>query len=250
MDRSEATKTSFEQHIYGLDTSGLVETEGGLLHPDAAIAFAQLQSAASAAGLDLRIASAYRSFERQLAIWNGKLNGERRVCDEQDRPLEVMNLSIAERVSAVLRFTALPGSSRHHWGTDIDVFDASAVAHGYKVQLSAAEVAVDGCFAPLHNWLDERIESGNSFGFYRPYDQDRGGVAQERWHLSFAPVAAGFAAQFDARGLTRAWDQACQPLMLREYLEPNLDTLLERYVYRVAAPAARLRECVAGSPGF
>ena len=27
------------------------------------------------------------------------------------------------------------------------------------------------------------------FGFYRPYDRDRGGVQPEPWHLSFAPLA-------------------------------------------------------------
>ncbi len=50
-------------------------------------------------------------------------------------------------------------------------------------------------FGPLHDWLDRRISASEAFGFFRPYDLDRGGVAPERWHLSCGPVAASFQRQ-------------------------------------------------------
>ena len=33
-------------------------------------------------------------------------------------------------IETILLWSALPGGSRHHWGTDVDVFDAAAVAPG------------------------------------------------------------------------------------------------------------------------
>ncbi len=36
----------------------------------------------------------------------------------------------AERVAAILVWSALPGASRHHWGTDCDVIDAAALPPG------------------------------------------------------------------------------------------------------------------------
>ena len=57
-------------------------------------------------------------------------------------------------------FSALPGASRHHWGTDIDVYDANAVSSDYVVQLSLKEVGSGGVFDSLHKWLDLLMEEG------------------------------------------------------------------------------------------
>ena len=101
------------------------------------------------------------------------------------------SLSAEQQLHAILRFSAIPGTSRHHWGTDLDVFDAAALPQDYQLQLSPQEVAPGGMFDPLHCWLDQRMAAGEVHGFFRPYGQDRGGVAPERWHLSYAPMAAG-----------------------------------------------------------
>ena len=101
-------------------------------------------------------------------------------------------MSPEEIVFAILRWSALPGGSRHHWGTDFDVIDAAAVPEDFRVQLTPEEVADRGVFGPFHCWLDERIAEGKSYGLFRPYAVDRGGVAPERWHLSYAPRAREF----------------------------------------------------------
>ena len=138
----------------------------------------------------------------------------------------------------MLRFSALPGASRHHWGSDIDVFDAAAVPEGYRPKLDNAEVADDGVFGPLHRWLDERIAAGGSRGFFRPYDLDRGGTAPERWHLSYAPAARDFLGRLSCDLLRKGWDEAAPgELVLRDHLDDCLEELFERFVNRVADPA-------------
>jgi LAS superfamily LD-carboxypeptidase LdcB len=89
-------------------------------------------------------------------------------------------------VDAILCWSAIPGGSRHHWGSDLDVMDAAALPPGYQVQLLTSEYAPDGVFARLTAWLDANM---GRFGFFRPYGSDRGGAGIEPWHLSYAPVA-------------------------------------------------------------
>ena len=156
------------------------------LHKDVIAPFLAMRAAAAADGIDLVAFSSFRDFDRQLAIWNGKFRGDRPLQDRAGRSIDVLALSAAERVAAILWWSALPGASRHHWGTDIDVMDANARPAGYRLQVVPAEYAPDGPFARLTTWLDAHM---HAFGFFRPYASDRGGVSPEPWHLSYAPVA-------------------------------------------------------------
>ncbi|MBY6191526.1 M15 family metallopeptidase [Microbulbifer agarilyticus] len=165
---------------------------GQLMHPEALVAFDQLRRDARDAGFEPKVVSGFRDFERQRRIWNAKAEGVRPVLDSLGRPMDVAGMSPEDILFAILRWSALPGASRHHWGTDFDVIDASALPEGYKVQLTSEEVADEGMFGPFHGWLDARIAAGESYGLFRPYSEDRGGVAPERWHLSYAPRAREF----------------------------------------------------------
>lgn len=217
--------------LTGRDDSHLLALAGGhRLQPAAAAAFTRLQLEAADAGFQLAIASSYRSYERQRLIWNGKAAGQRPVHDDAGNQVSVLALPAAERIRAILRYSALPGTSRHHWGTDLDIYDAAAVPADYALQLTPQEVADDGPFGALHRWLDARMEEGSSEGFYRPYDRDRGGVAPERWHLSYAPVAVSCAGRLTAERLRACWDRDAEPLLLREELEARLPELLAQYV--------------------
>jgi LAS superfamily LD-carboxypeptidase LdcB len=218
------------RQLTGLDDSHLVTLpDGHRLQAEVARAFADLREDAREAGFELAIASSHRSFARQLAIWNGKAGGDRPVYDDSDRPVPLAELPAAQRLHAILRFSALPGASRHHWGTDLDVYDASAVAPDYKVRLSVREVTEGGPFAAFHQWLDARMVAGESRGFYRPYNEDRGGVAPERWHLSHAPASAPCAGKLTAEVLLTCWDES-EPLLLRDEIEADLAAILARYV--------------------
>ena len=134
--------------------TGRVETHlasmpgGHRLQAAAAQAFIALQEDARAAGFELAIASSFRSYSRQLAIWNGKASGQRRVHDDAGRDVDVTALAPGDRLRAILRYSAIPGTSRHHWGTDLDVYDAAVVPAGYQLELSPQEVAPGGLFDP------------------------------------------------------------------------------------------------------
>lgn len=226
-----------EAFLTGRDDSALRARGDLQLLPDVWAAFDALAAEARHAGFDLRVASGYRSFSRQLMIFNAKACGDRPTLDDDDRPVDLEALPLASRIEAILRFSALPGGSRHHFGTDIDVYDAAAMPPHYRLSLCQAEVCAGGLFDPLHCWLDERIASGESHGFYRPYDRDRGGVAPERWHLSYAPLARSFEQSVDGGTLRRCWSApAAASLCWRETLEQQLPALVERYLRRVAPP--------------
>jgi LAS superfamily LD-carboxypeptidase LdcB len=167
-----------------------------------------------------------------LTIWNGKASGARPVHDDGGRTVEMAALSPVEQLYAILRYSAIPGTSRHHWGTDLDIYDTAAVTPDYPLQLSPQEVAAGGVFDPLHCWLDELIATGKSRGFYRPYARDRGGVAPERWHLSYAPLSAGCSEQLTGELLQSCWDceDATAALLLRDEIEAELPHIMERYL--------------------
>ena len=205
---------------------------GARVHRDAVDSFAKLREAAASEGFDLAIFSGFRSFERQLSIWNRKATGQLAVLDSQARPLDINRLGARDLVFAILRWSALPGASRHHWGTDLDVYDRSARPEGYEVELIPAEVDAGGMFAPLHEWLDQRIATDTSFGFFRPYDRDRQGVAPERWHLSFAPLASEYLRLLTIGLLRETLGRA--DLALKNVVLGNLPEIYERFVINAA----------------
>ena len=64
------------RQLTGLDETHLVMlADGHRLQREVARAFTALQSDARNAGFELSIASSFRPFYRQLAIWNGKAAG-------------------------------------------------------------------------------------------------------------------------------------------------------------------------------
>ncbi len=156
------------------------------LHYEAVAAFLSMRDAAAADGIDLVARSSFRDFDTQVTIWNRKWNGERPLYDRKGQLLDRASLSDNAAVDAILYWSAIPGGSRHHWGSDVDVIDAVAVPKDYEVQLVPGEYATDGIFANLTRWLDANMKR---FGFFRPYRTDRGGVSPEPWHLSYAPVS-------------------------------------------------------------
>jgi LAS superfamily LD-carboxypeptidase LdcB len=190
--------------------------------------FRTLRDDAASAGFDIAILSGFRSFDRQLSIWNRKARGELAVLDSNARMLDIATLSPRELVFSILRWSALPGASRHHWGTDIDIYDAAARPPGYEIELIPAEFEGDGMFAPLSEWLDQRIAQRMAHGFFRPYDRDRGGVAPERWHMSYAPIATVYTQALTTENLRQVIESA--DMMLKDVVLENLDEIFVRFV--------------------
>jgi len=215
--------------VLGRDNSAITSFAGAAVHRDIIAPLLALQADAAAAGFDLRVISGYRGFERQRAIWNAKARGERAVLDSGGCALDISQLSNTALVHAILRWSALPGASRHHWGCDIDVYDGAAVAADYAVQLTPGEVADDGVFGAMHQWLDQQFATGRGHGFFRPYDVDRGGIAPERWHLSYAPLAVRCELVHSVDLLAEAL-AAESDLALQETVLAELETIYSRYV--------------------
>ena len=199
------------------------------LHEAVVAPFAALTAAAAQEGIVLQPLSGFRSFERQLAIWNGKCRGERPLLDPLGQPLQAAALSVEQRVAAVLHWSALPGASRHHWGTEIDVIDAAALPQGLAPRLLSEDFAAEGCFARLAAWLDSGVLQ--QFGFYRPYGSWRGGVQPEPWHLSYAPLSGPALQQLQWPMLA----EALQSVDLAEgaWVQQHLPELFACYVSNV-----------------
>jgi len=201
------------------------------LHVHAVTPFLNLRRAARAAGFNLKPVSSFRDFDRQLSIWNAKFNGERPLHDDAGRALEARRMSESERVCAILRWSALPGASRHHWGSDVDLIDANAVPAGYRVRLTAEEFSPSGPFAPLSDWLHTHAAR---FGFFRPFRGVLSGVQAEPWHFSFAPVAESARRALNASVLRAAL--ATAPLMGKEHVMARLDELHAHYLSAIDWP--------------
>ena len=84
---------------------------------------------------------------------------------------------------------------------------------------------------PAAEWLDERIESGTACGFFRPYDADRGGIAPERWHLSYSPVSMECGHLITRQLLRETVEQA--DMKLKQTVLDNLDELVDRFVTNI-----------------
>ena len=145
--------------------------------------------------------------------------------------MEMARLNDGERVAAILAWSALPGASRHHWGTEFDIIDRAALPKGYVVQLVPREYAAGGPFERLGRWLDEHLEG---HGFHRPYRRDLGGVAPEPWHLSCTAVAGEASRRMRLPHLHAAI--ASSTMEGRAAALAELPALYERYVRRVDRP--------------
>jgi LAS superfamily LD-carboxypeptidase LdcB len=203
------------------------DTENQFIHKQVLQPLIDLQVAGREAGFDIKICSAFRSFERQLFIWNGKASGMRPVMDPFGKAINIQELSSWQKIQAILRWSALPGASRHHWGTDFDIFDANAMPENYQIQLTPEEVQGDGLFAPMHDWLDDYLKSEKT-NFYRPYALDKGGIAPERWHLSYRPLADQYAQMLNIDVLSSRLKDS--NLILLDVVLEYLDDIFQRYI--------------------
>lgn len=221
-----------------LELTGRVSTHvvalpelGCTLHHEAAEAVTGLHRAARAAGIELAIVSSFRTFDRQVQIWNAKYAGERPVHARDGSLFDRTRADPNALVDAILAWSALPGASRHHWGTDFDVVDGSVLASGYQPQLVPEEFARGGVFARLAAWLDGNL---GAHGFFRPYRTPRDGVQPEAWHVSYAPIATGALTALSLEVLIEA--VASSGMHGREVVLARIPELYERYVKGVDPP--------------
>lgn len=156
------------------------------VQPEVERAFSEMRCDAEKDGFLIHPLSAFRDFNAQLNIWNMKFSGKRTLLSRDAAPVEQTELSNEILIDTILYWSALPGASRHHWGTEIDVIDNRVQDGNYRAQLIPEEVEEGGVFYDLHCWLNENMKK---FGFFRPYKKYQGGFSAELWHLSYAPIS-------------------------------------------------------------
>lgn len=214
---------------YGLrDPQGpdFVQVEGYVVDRQILPFYNKLKERLAVEGFVLRLESAYRNFERQLSIWNRKANGSLKLLDAQGLPMELPK-DEEKLMYAILIWSALPGASRHHLGTDLDVVDGNACPEGYEVQLTPAEC--EGMFAPFHKKLTELMDAGEAFGFSRVFVPGRGRIQPEKWHIAHLPTSRQYLEQFSLDHLRQIYEKtdiACKSALL-----DNLENLAKDFIY-------------------
>ena len=72
--------------------------------------FIKMREAAEKDGIHLTIISGTRDFYSQKSIWESKYNNYKKD-----------GLSEIEIIKKIMLWSSMPTTSRHHWGTDIDI---------------------------------------------------------------------------------------------------------------------------------
>lgn len=111
------------------------------------------------------IISAERNYNHQAQIWNGKWDHiYQKLKDPQKTAL------------AILKYSSMPGTSRHHWGTD---FDITSLDNKY-FESQSGQI--------LYEWMKHHMAH---YGFCQPYTANRSkGYKEERWHWSYKRIAS------------------------------------------------------------
>ncbi|MFM2608717.1 M15 family metallopeptidase [Vibrio chagasii] len=206
----------------------LIGTKTFLVHSDVIDDLNSLIEAAQLAGFKMEIASGFRDYKRQSLIWNRKFSGEAPILDSDSQPLDASTLTEHQKLSAILRWSALPGASRHHWGCDFDVFARNHLPEGVQLQLEPWEY-LTGHQQVFYQWLSANAAQ---FGFFFPYSQDLGGVAIEPWHISHRNVSELCLSQLSPTLLGKQLKS--KPVLGYEIIMEQLDDIYARFVANIS----------------
>ena len=211
------------EHLVNLPTP---HSTHHFLQAQAMNAFQGLQQSAVKNGFNLQPASSFRDFARQQLIWNGKFNGERKVHDDAGNALDLSRLDDWQKARAILRWSALPGASRHHWGTEIDIFDPDLLPQGQSLQLEPWEYEKGGYFFELSEFLTENLPH---FDFSLPFMQmpAEKKIGREPWHISYIPLAEKAKQLFSAEVLLQAWEK--EEIAGKAALQQHFPQIFEQY---------------------
>ena len=172
--QNEVTKGEF--FLLGkIDLNGTLNS--GLL-PEAYLKFKQMQNDAKKEGVEIEIVSGYRSYQKQKNIWNNKYNQNFK-----------QGIFGTKNINRIIQYSTLPGTSRHHWGTDIDVIDKRFTPKGDL--LMEKNYSENGVYSQLYRWMKK---NSKNYGFYLVYDDSpkRKGFKFEPWHYSYKPLSVTF----------------------------------------------------------
>lgn len=149
---------------------------GMYMRKEAYQSFLKMYEAAQQAGIDLQIRSAARNFDYQKGIWERKWTGETILSTGENAATAFPDSK--DRALKILNYSSMPGTSRHHWGTDIDLNNFNN------------EWFETGKGLRLFQWLQAHA---HEYGFCRPYTakgaERPDGYNEEKWHWSYTPLS-------------------------------------------------------------
>ena len=189
-------KTNMETHLKNLDTDYCMgrfepkvhddftlipikyaDRKGMYLRKDVLVAFESMFVAAQKAGIDLQIKSATRNFDYQKGIWERKWTGATLLSDGTNVAKDIHSPSA--KALKILEYSSMPGTSRHHWGTDIDLnsFNNAFFEKGQGKL--------------IYDWL---TKNAAVYGFCQPYtpkgEKRPNGYNEEKWHWTYKPLGS------------------------------------------------------------
>ncbi|WP_166385607.1 M15 family metallopeptidase [Polaribacter sp. 11A2H] len=144
------------------------------LRKDVLEAFLQMNNAALKEDISFTILSGTRNFNHQKRIWDYKWNDKYK------------SLPPLDRAKKILEFSSMPSTSRHHWGTDIDINSLNNAYFG------------NGKGLKEYNWL---LQNAHIFGFYQVYtskENGRTGYSEEKWHWTYLPLSSLYLTYYNA----------------------------------------------------
>jgi len=162
---NELTGKKALSNLYGKDYK---------LQKEAYFALEKLKKEANRQGVNIRVISAYRNFSHQNRLWSRKYD-------------QFINkgLSPKDAINKVKEYTSIPGTSRHHLGTDVDLSNQGSTKKSDYL-----------------NWMDN---NAHKYGFYRVYTKNklRNGYNYESWHYSYRKLAKPMLEQYIKRNVIK-----------------------------------------------
>ncbi len=183
-----------------------------LLEKETFKAFEKMRKAAMRDGIKIKIISGHRDFERQTLIWNSKFI----------KFTKEFKLKPDEAINEIIRFSTIPGTSRHHWGTEIDIIDEDFKNENNP--LISEKYESGGIFYKLKKWMDL---NSKKFGFYLTYtnDEERKGFEYEPWHYSYKPISKNLLEDLKKNNISKLISDL--EIMGKEYLTKEF---IEKYI--------------------
>lgn len=131
-------------------------------------AFLKMRQLALQSGINLTIISGTRSFSDQRSKWESKWYANEFANLKQNK----------QKTIKLLRWWSMPSTSRHHWGTDIDLNNMNVAYYQ----------TIEG--KKLYNWL---VNNAPKYGFQQPFNANRrSGYQEEKWHWSYVPLSINY----------------------------------------------------------
>jgi hypothetical protein len=199
-----------DEHLLGfVPPPGMIEDPetGHRALPGVMRAFWRFKNQAKTDGWNLILVSAYRSYRDQRRVWN----------QSDDSYLQRGATNQKKRVEAVMSLVSVPGLSRHHWGTELDISEASIRGQLVNVEPDTPERVLK-----FYNWMQKNAPQ---YGFCQVYLGHNGSVHNEPWHWSYLPYSKNYQKQFmNIKDFKKIFDISVEDV---GYLMKNFNRILK-----------------------